>query len=133
METDLSVKFSQELREQALLKKRTIFISEAITSDSARKFVSDLLILDSFAKETIYIYIKVQFFIYDIDISKITHRFKEYFYGLYAFNNPDAMASGMHTNCWANAQDETAIEADGADPGIGQENMTLKMESWFLG
>lgn len=45
------------LRDFNLLKARSIFISEAIGSSSAKKIVSDLLTLDSMNSNPIYIYI----------------------------------------------------------------------------
>ena len=48
---------NQYFRDFNLLKARSIFISEAISSSSAKKTVSDLLTLDSINSNPIYIYI----------------------------------------------------------------------------
>ncbi|MBC61799.1 MAG: ATP-dependent Clp protease proteolytic subunit [Zetaproteobacteria bacterium] len=57
MNNDLSSQLSQHARDSAMLSKRSIFISEAITSDSARKFVSDLIVLDTLSQDPITIYL----------------------------------------------------------------------------
>lgn len=44
-------------REQKLLESRSIFISEGVNSDTARRVVSDLLILDSMNSSPIKIYL----------------------------------------------------------------------------
>lgn len=49
--------FLENNRTAQLLKNRTIFISEAVTSDTARNIVSDLLILDEKEKKPIYLYL----------------------------------------------------------------------------
>ena len=49
--------FSNELREQRLLESRTIFMSEGVSSDTARRLVSDFLILDSMSTDPIHLYI----------------------------------------------------------------------------
>jgi ATP-dependent Clp protease protease subunit len=49
--------FANEVREQRLLESRTIFMSEGVSSDTARRIVSDLLILDSMSNDPIYLYI----------------------------------------------------------------------------
>ena len=53
----LSESFANQVREQKLLETRTIFMSEGVSSDTARRIVSDLLILDSVSQEPIYLYI----------------------------------------------------------------------------
>ena len=54
---DLGKVFSNQLREQRLLESRAIFMSEGVSSDTARRIVSDLLILDSISSDTITLYI----------------------------------------------------------------------------
>lgn len=49
--------FANQVREQKLLESRTIFMSEGVSSDTARRIVSDLLILDSVSNDPIYLYI----------------------------------------------------------------------------
>lgn len=44
-------------KEQQLLKERTIFLSDAVTSKTAKDVITSLLTLDSQSKETIYLYV----------------------------------------------------------------------------
>lgn len=44
-------------REQRLMESRSIFMSEGVSSDTARRIVSDLLILDSMSSEPIKLYV----------------------------------------------------------------------------
>lgn len=44
-------------KELSLLKNRTIFLSEAVTSDTAKEVVTSLLTLDSQSKDPIYLYV----------------------------------------------------------------------------
>ncbi len=54
----LTSEFNQNLREQKLLQNRGIFISEPVTSHTANRVVSDLLILDQEdKKKPIFIYV----------------------------------------------------------------------------
>ena len=48
---------TENSRAVQLLKNRTIFISEAVTSDTARHVVADLLVLDAKEKAPIYLYL----------------------------------------------------------------------------
>jgi ATP-dependent Clp protease, protease subunit len=43
--------------DKQLLAARTIFLSEAVTSDTAKQVVGDLLVLDSQSAEPIYLYL----------------------------------------------------------------------------
>ena len=45
------------LRENKLLESRSLFMSEAVTSNTAKKIVTDLLTLDSISSDPIYLYI----------------------------------------------------------------------------
>lgn len=49
--------FMGQIRENKLLETRSLYISEAVTSHTARKVVSDLLILDAINSDPISIYI----------------------------------------------------------------------------
>lgn len=53
----LSAEFLDRFREIKLLENRTLFMSEAVTSQTARRFVSDLLNLDAAGHDPIYFYI----------------------------------------------------------------------------
>ena len=44
-------------KELSLLKERSIFLSDAVTSETAKEVVTSLLTLDSKSKETIYLYL----------------------------------------------------------------------------
>lgn len=57
MSGSLLNEMNQCLRDVNLLKARSLFISEAINSSSAKKVVSDLLTLDAMNSDPIYIYI----------------------------------------------------------------------------
>ena len=52
-----NVQFAEYVREFSLLDHRSIFISEAITSTSAQKVVSNLLSTDAKSNDPIYIYL----------------------------------------------------------------------------
>ena len=52
-----NVQFAEYVREFSLLDHRSIFISEAITSTSAQKVVSNLLSTDAKSHDPIYIYL----------------------------------------------------------------------------
>lgn len=53
----LASAITDQLREQRLLESRSIFMSEGVSSDTARRIVSDLLILDSMSSEPIKLYV----------------------------------------------------------------------------
>ena len=55
--SDFGHEVMNQLREKRLLDARTILMSEAVTSSTARKTVSDLLFLDSSSEAPIYFYI----------------------------------------------------------------------------
>ena len=48
---------AENSRSNQLLKNRTIFMSEAVTSETARHVVADLLVLDAKEKAPIYLYL----------------------------------------------------------------------------
>jgi len=47
----------EQVREQKLYDSRKLFLSEAVSSDTAKKFVADLLTLDSISSEPITLYL----------------------------------------------------------------------------
>ncbi len=51
---DIEGEFSSQLRESKLFKTRTIFMSEAVTSNTAKRIVADLLMLDRDNQEPIH-------------------------------------------------------------------------------
>ena len=46
-----------QFREAKLLESRSLFLSEAVTSNTAKKFVTDLLTLDAQNQDPIYLYV----------------------------------------------------------------------------
>jgi ATP-dependent Clp protease protease subunit len=52
-DVDLSTIVQNQFRDQRLLETRTVFMSEGVTSNTARKIVSDLLILDKHSNDPI--------------------------------------------------------------------------------
>lgn len=56
-DTDMGSLLMNQIRETRLLDSRTIFMSEAVTSRTAKKIVTDLLTLDASGEDPIYLYI----------------------------------------------------------------------------
>lgn len=54
---DAASEFVNQMREAKLLENRTLFMSEAVGSQTAKRFVSDLLTLDANGHDPIYFYI----------------------------------------------------------------------------
>lgn len=54
---DFTNAFLNQFREAKLLESRSLFLSEAVTSTTAKKFVTDLLTLDAQNQDPIYLYI----------------------------------------------------------------------------
>lgn len=54
---DLGTIFQDHFRDKRLLESRSVFMSEGVTANTARKVVSDLLILDEASQEPINFYI----------------------------------------------------------------------------
>ena len=54
---DVGSEFSKLFRENKLMESRSLFMSEAVTSITAKKFVTDLLTLDSISSDPIFLYV----------------------------------------------------------------------------
>lgn len=54
---DMGLELISLFRENKLMESRSLFMSEAVTSNTAKKIVSDLLTLDSMSSDPIYLYI----------------------------------------------------------------------------
>ena len=54
---DMGSEFTNLFRENKLMESRSLFMSEAVTSSTARKLVTDLLTLDSISNDPIFLYI----------------------------------------------------------------------------
>ena len=57
LNADLSSMFANEFRDNRLLESRKIFMSEGVGSGTAKRIISDLLILDSMSNDPIDLYV----------------------------------------------------------------------------